>query len=86
MFDRDWSRQIEAILTTDGTKCGIQAADLLAWIQPRYDGLRRLDHPPASERQMMMSLSLCAHLSAHPTGIVYDYDRIVAAYQRRQSK
>ena len=84
MYDRDWSRQIADILPTHWDKCGIQAADLFAWLSNTYEALKRRDDAPLAERNMMMDLSLHAFFSVYPRGMVYDYDKIVAAYRRRQ--
>jgi hypothetical protein len=83
-FDRgDWSHQIEDILPTHWDKCGIQAADLFAWLGNTSEVIKRRDSAPETERQMVMELSLHAFFSAHPRGIVYDYDKIVAAHRIR---
>jgi len=84
LLDRDWSRQIKDILPTDWTERGIQAADLFAWLSNTYEVLKRREDASKDERRMTMDLSLHAFFSAYPRGMVYDYDKIVAAYQRRQ--
>jgi hypothetical protein len=86
MFDRDWSRQIEDILPTHWDKCGIQAADLLAWLSNKTEELNRQDNARADQRQIVMELSLRAFFSTYARGVVYDYEKIVAAYQRRQNQ
>jgi hypothetical protein len=86
MFDRDWSHQIEDILPTHSDKCGIQAADLLAWLSNKNEELNRQVDAPADQRQIVMELSLRAFFSTYARGMVYDYEKIVATYQRRQNQ
>jgi hypothetical protein len=82
MFDRDWSRQIEDILSTDSSRRGIQAADLLAWFGNTYEAARRRSEWAPMGDMAMHSLYL--FFVAYPRYMLYGYDEIVAAYQRRQ--
>jgi hypothetical protein len=84
VFDRDWSHQIEHILETHSERCGIQAADLLAWLSNKNAELNRRDDAPADQRRLITELSLRAFFSTYARGMVYDYQKIIAAYQRRQ--
>jgi hypothetical protein len=84
MFDRDWSRQIDDILPSHWDKCGIQAADLFAWLSNTSEALKTRDDAPQADRNMLTDLSLHAFFSVHPRGMVYDYDKIIAAHRRRQ--
>ena len=83
LFSGDWSRQIKDILPTNGEKCATQAADLFAWIGNKHETLKRQSGPDDREFRRIMELSMMAFFSAHPRGLVYDYDTIVAAYRRR---
>ena len=83
-FNRDWSRQIKAISTTDSTNCGIQAADLFAWLGNKHEIMQRQTNPQDADRRMLVELSLLAFFSAYARRSVYDYDKIIAAHQRRQ--
>ena len=86
MFEHDWSRQIEDILETHWDRCGIQAADLFAWVSNSYEAIKRREDAEEEERAMLMRLSLHAYFVLHPTGMVYDYAKIVAAHERRRPK
>ena len=80
---RGWPWQIDAIQKTDSRSCcGIQVADLLAWIVNRHESLARNPFAPQLERAEAESWAVSTNLFFKHVHKLFDYGYIVKRYSR----
>ena len=78
---RGWPWQIDAIRGLDSrSSCGIQAADLLAWIVNRHETLSRDAVAPNSERAVAERWAISTNLFFKHVHKLFDYRYILKRY------
>lgn len=83
---RGWVWQVERIASADSREsCGLQAADLLAWLVNRHHSVSRDEAAPSSEQAEAQMRVWATHFFFKHFHRVIDYDYIVKRYGRAGS-